>query len=337
MTSPYPGQKTAVNVVLGTMTFAAPGTSHARVTDLKDVEAIIDIFLSHGHRELDAARWYGYGTNEVYLGQIDWKSKGVLMETKLWPVSPEMSFIGDHSPANIRKFCQMSLDALKTDSLEMWYLHGPDRHNPYEDTLRAVNELYKEGKFKRFGISNYMSWEVAEICGICERNGWVKPSVYQGLYNAVHRAVEPELFPCLRKFGIAFYGFNPIGGGFFTGRYSNSTDEAESTSRFHGEGRTSVLYRKRYWQQPYFDGLNKISSAAEKYGLTMIEVALRWTMHHSLMKREFGDAVLIGASSVAHIEQNLEDLEKWPLPQEVVDALDGAWAGVKGIATNYFH
>ena len=91
----------------------------------------------------------------------------------------------------------------------MWYLHGPDRTTPYEETLRAVNELYKEGKFKRFGISNYMSWEVAEIVGICRANGWVQPTVYQGIYNAIQRKVEPELFPCLRKFGIAFYEFNP--------------------------------------------------------------------------------------------------------------------------------
>ncbi|CAK5276207.1 unnamed protein product [Mycena citricolor] len=317
MTTPYPGQKTAVNVVLGAMTFGAPGTLAARVSDLKDIEAIIDEFLSHGHREIDAARMYGDGTNEQYLGQIDWKSKGIMMETKLYPVSPETSHIGDHSPASIRKFCQMSLDALKTDTIEMCF--------------------YKEGKFKRFGISNYMSWEVAELCGICERNGWIKPTVYQGLYNAIHRSVEPELFPCLRKFGIAFYGFNPVGGGFFTGRYSNITDEADGTSRFHTGKGISNLYRKRYWQQAYFDGLNKISAAADKHGLTMIEVALRWTMHHSLMKREFGDAVLIGASSIAHIKQNLDDFEKGPLPEDVVDALDEAWAGVKGIATPYYH
>ena len=91
----------------------------------------------------------------------------------------------------------------------MWYLHGPDRSVPYEDTLRTVNELYKEGKFKRFGVSNYTAWEVAEIVGICRANGYVQPSVYQGIYNAIQRKVEPELLPCLRKFGIAFFAFNP--------------------------------------------------------------------------------------------------------------------------------
>ena len=122
----------------------------------------------------------------------------------------------------------------------MWYLHGPDRTTPYEETLRAVNELYKEGKFKRFGISNYMSWEVAEIVYICRQNGYIQPTAYQGIYNAIHRNVEPELFPCLRKFGISFYEFNPLGGGFFTGRYRSIDDQVEPGSRFDpskGQGR----------------------------------------------------------------------------------------------------
>lgn len=113
-----------------------------------------------------------------------------------------------------------------TRSLEMWYLHGPDRTVPYEETLRVVNDLYKEGYFKRFGISNYTAyvyvhqpifsylittqrWEVAEIVGICKANGYIQPTAYQGIYNAIHRSVEAELLPCLRKFGISFYEFNP--------------------------------------------------------------------------------------------------------------------------------
>ena len=87
----------------------------------------------------------------------------------------------------------------------MWYLHAPDRTTPYEVTLKAVNDLYREGKFKKFGISNYMayvyifadmtptdetyhlSWEVAEIVGICKANGYIQPTAYQGIYNAIHR------------------------------------------------------------------------------------------------------------------------------------------------------
>ena len=95
--------------------------------------------------------------------------------------------------------------------MEVFYLHGPDRSTLYEVALKTVNDLYKEGKFRRFGISNYQSyvmfptsifvltlimlqsWEVAEMVGICKANGWIQPTVYQGIYNAIHRYVPSEI------------------------------------------------------------------------------------------------------------------------------------------------
>ncbi|KAJ7171728.1 Aldo/keto reductase [Mycena crocata] len=332
-----PGQKSALNIVMGAMTFGAEGTEGARVSDLKDIEAILDVFLKHGHRELDTARVYCSGTSEDYLGKINWQEKGILMETKLYPVSPKIAVTGSHSPEDLREYLMMSLKALNADKLEMWYLHGPDRSVPYEVTMKAVNDLYKEGHFKRFGISNYMAWEVAEIVGICKQFGYIQPTAYQGIYNAIHRGVETELFPCLRKFGISFYEFNPLGGGFFTGRYNKVDDKPESGSRFDPERNQGKSYRTRYWNEPYFDALSTIRPVVEKHNLTMAEVALRWVSHHSLMKREHGDSVLIGASSLNHIEQNLIDLEKGPLPEEVLKALDEAWIHVKPHASNYYH
>ncbi|KAJ7058492.1 Aldo/keto reductase [Mycena amicta] len=335
----YPGQKSALNVVMGAMTFGYPGTNAVRVSEPKDIEAILDVFLSHGHRELDTARYYGSGTSEKALGDLDWQKKGIVMQTKLYPMHmPQYaSIIGPHTPEGLRKYLAMSLESLKTDTLDIFYLHGPDRQVPYEVTLKTVDELYKEGKFKRFGISNFMSWEVAEVVSICKANGYIQPTVYQGLYNSIHRGVEPELFPCLRKFGISFYAFNPLGGGFFTGRYTSMESVSEAGSRFDPEGQQGQSYRKRYWNEPHFAALAKLQPVIEKHQLTMAEVALRWMSHHSLLKREHGDAVIIGASSLAHIEQNLVDLEKGPLPEDVVEALNEAWLSVKGCASNYFH
>ncbi|KII89017.1 hypothetical protein PLICRDRAFT_139183 [Plicaturopsis crispa FD-325 SS-3] len=337
-----PEQKSALNVVMGAMTFGQEGKEGARVHDVKEIEAILDVFQAHGHDEVDTARVYCGGTCEEWLGKIDWKKRGLKMETKLYPSVAFRALASDaisHSPEDLRKYLQISLKALKTEDqpLEMWYLHGPDRSTPYEVTLKAVNDLYKEGHFKRFGISNYMSWEVAEIVGICKANGYIQPTAYQGIYNAVHRGVEPELFPCLRKFGIAFYEFNPLGGGFFTGRYNSLDDAVEAGSRFDPAKVQGKSYRNRYWNEPYFKALASIRAVAEAHGLTMSEIALRWVSHHSLMKREAGDAILIGASSLKHIEQNLVDLEKGPLPEDVVKALDDAWLSVKPYAANYFH
>ncbi|KAI0728814.1 Aldo/keto reductase [Fomitopsis betulina] len=338
-----PQQKSTLNIVMGAMTFGEEGKEGARVNNLKDVEAILDVFQAHGHTEVDTARTYTGGTSEEYLGKIDWRGRGLKIETKLYPnvsnkrlQNPARSMIS-HSPEDLRKHLEASMKALNTDQLEMWYLHGPDRTTPYEVTLKAVNDLYKEGKFRRFGISNYMAWEVAEIVQICRANGYIQPTAYQGIYNAIHRKVEPELFPCLRKYGISFYEFNPLGGGFFTGRYNSLDQGVEPGSRFDptkGQGRN---YRARYWNEPYFNAIASIQKVAEAHNLTMAEIALRWISHHSLMRREEGDAVIIGASSLDHIEQNMIDLEKGPLSEEVVRALDVAWLSVSPYATNYFH
>ncbi|KAH9483768.1 Aldo-keto reductase [Psilocybe cubensis] len=239
-------------------------------------------------------------------------------------------------PQGLRKHLLKSLSALNVSSLEMWYLHAPDHTVPYEITFKAVNDLYNEGYFKRLGISNYASWEVAEIVGICKANGYVQPTAYQGIYNAIHRAVEPELLPCLRKFGISFYEFNPLAGGFFTGRYSSIDDTPELGSRFDPDRTQGKNYRNRYWNEPYFKALASIRVVAEKHNLTLTEVALRWISHHSLLKKDKGDAVLIGASSLKHIKENLVDLEKGPLPEDVVKALDDAWNIVQPYATRYF-
>ncbi|KAI5124485.1 hypothetical protein M0805_003012 [Coniferiporia weirii] len=337
------GQKSTLNIVMGAMTFGEAGKEGARVHDLKDVEAILDVFQAHGHYEIDTARNYSGGTSEEYLGKINWQERGLKLDTKLYPNASNARLrasgreLISHRPEDLRKYLQIQLKALNTDKLEMWYLHGPDRTTPYDVTMKAINDLYNEGYFKRFGISNFAAWEVAEIVTVCMERGYIQPTAYQGLYNAIHRGVEPELFPCMRKYGISFYEFNPLGGGFFTGRYNNLTEEVEAGARFDPTKGQGQNYRKRYWNEPHFKALEIIRNASEKAGLTMAEVALRWVSHHSLMKRENGDSILIGASSLNHIEQNLIDLEKGPLPDEVVKALDEAWLVVKASATNYFH
>ena len=97
------------------------------------------------------------------------------MGTELYP-KPKYT----HSPRDVRRGLIDSLEALKTEKVDMFYRHGPDRTVPFEETLRAVNELYKEGYFNRFGISNFLSYEIAKIYEICEEDGWIKPTVYQG-------------------------------------------------------------------------------------------------------------------------------------------------------------
>jgi aflatoxin B1 aldehyde reductase len=130
---------------------------------------------------------------------------------------------------------------------------------------------------------------------------------------------------------------NPLGGGFFTGRYRDLNSQNEPGSRFDPNTAQGKMYRQRYWNEQYFQALEIVEKAAKEAGLTLGECALRWMSHHSQMKKEHGDSVIIGASSVKHLEENLNDLEKGPLPDSIVEAMDQAWKTVAADNVKYWH
>ncbi|KAI1124074.1 aldo/keto reductase [Nemania abortiva] len=317
-----------MKVVCGTMSFGAANTRGSpQVNTVEQATTVLEVFQRHGHDELDSARAYGEGTTEQLLGELKWQDRGLKMATKLYPSAGHPMEKGrgyTHAPEDIRRGLLDSLAALKADKIEMFYLHGPDRKHSYEETLRAVNELHVEGYFNRFGISNYMAWEVAQMCEICERHGWIKPTAYEGHYHALQRRVADELFPCLRHYGIAFYVYSPLASGFLTGRYTRDRP-------------VENLHLRMLWNEGYYDALDIIQPVAEKLGLTIAEMALRWLVHHSELKPELSDAIILGAGSVANLESNLTDLEKGPLPTDAVKALDDAWLVCKAHAPKYWY
>ncbi|KAH0421764.1 aldo/keto reductase [Colletotrichum camelliae] len=331
--------RTAIPVVFGAMTIGSPTISGLKVTTVEDVNNILDLFQSRGHNEIDTARLYGGGTTESYLAEAKWEERGIVMGTKLYPNSKTSGATGPLSytlrAADVRRGLLDSLKALNTTKIDLWYLHGPDRETPLEETLCEVNKLHEEGHFNRFGISNFMSWEVAKIWELCDRNGWIKPTAYQGAYNALHRGVELELLPCLRHYNIALYEFQPLAAGFLTSRQRRN--DFQEGSRFNSKQALSAMYRSRYGSDTAFDALEIIQSAATKHGLSVAECAFRWLSHHSALDKEKGDKIIIGASNLKQLEENLDDLEKGPLPEDVVKAMEEAWLVYKAVVPKYFH
>ncbi|KAI9445604.1 NADP-dependent oxidoreductase domain-containing protein, partial [Lactarius indigo] len=114
-----------------------------------------------------------------------------------------------HSAARLKELVQESVIALNGVKIRTLYLHKPDRSVPFAETVGAIDELHKQGTFESFGLSNYPSWRWV-IATICRLNGYVAPTVYQGIYNFIDRVNEAELFPCLRRFGIRFAAFSPL-------------------------------------------------------------------------------------------------------------------------------
>ncbi|KAF9152002.1 hypothetical protein BGX21_005245 [Mortierella sp. AD011] len=316
-------------IILGTMTFGLDSTSEAsstvRVRGVENIKPFLDTFRAHGHNELDTARIYCGGDTETALGQLPLESFKVA--TKVWPTAPK-----SHDYEHLSKTLRESLTALKAQKIDIFYLHAPDYTTPFVETVKAVNELYREGLFERFGLSNYAAWQVTLIHQLCKQNGYVLPTVYQGMYNAITRDVVRELLPCLKALNIAFYAYNPIAGGLLSGKYNFEKDV--EGGRFDLNTGFGKIYRQRYWNTLFFDSVKATEKISKEHNLTVIETALRWMVHHSDLGPD--DGIIIGASSMGHLEGNLKDLEKGPLPQEVVNALDEAWEHVKVACPSYF-
>jgi aflatoxin B1 aldehyde reductase len=191
----------------------------------------------------------------------------------------------------------------------------------------------------RFGLSNFTAFEVAEIVMTCQHHGWVRPTVYQAMYNAITRGIESELVPACRRYGLDIVVYNPLAGGLFSGKIK-SKDMVPAEGRYSDKVSMGRMYRDRYFRDSTFRALQTVERAVEKAGLSMIETALRWVVHHSALRVTDGggnDGVIIGVSSVQQLDQNLTDLEKGPLPEEVVQALDEAWAISKVDTVPYWH
>lgn len=170
----------------------------------EQVTAFLDLCYDRGYRCLDTARVYSPGapgTSEPRLGAVHAGDRFVI-DTKVWSNEP-----GTHSAARIAASVQEQLEALQVPKVHIEYLHMPDRSVPFVETLGALDREYRAGKFEKLGISNYSPEEVREIVAICDKHGFVRPSVYQGNYNAITRGFESALFPILREFGISFYAY----------------------------------------------------------------------------------------------------------------------------------
>jgi len=322
------------------MTFGGEGKEQSRVHDLDTCQKILDIVKKHGSHELDSARMYGEGTCEEYLAKLKVEDQGFKIATKNYPSARGIK-MGNvhgwtHGKQDIHDCLDKSLKTLGVDSVDLYYLHAPDRETPFEETFEALDKEHKAGKFQRLGLSNYRHDEVETICELCKSKGWVMPSVYQGVYNAITRQAEADLLPVLRKYNMSLFIFNPLAGGFATGAYENKDSDAEG-KRFDPKRRQGQMYRSRYFQDHYFEALKTLKPVVEKHNLTLAETMLRWLNHHSKLSPDFGDRIIIGASSTNHIEQNLIDLEKGPLDDEVVTAIDRAWDIVSPHVFNYYH
>ena len=310
-----------MKIILGTMNFGPQ-------LDLDASRNMVENFLNTGNAELDTAYVYNGGVTEEYLGSIlpSLKNDSYYIATKVHP-----RITGRLDKETILMEFNESLKRMNRDSVDLLYFHFPDGKTPIDEALETIAELKEQGKIKELGLSNYPAWQVVDIWNKCDKYGCPKPTVYQGMYNALCRNVELELFPAIRSLGMRFYAFNPLAGGLLTGKHQHFEDNPQP-------GRFARLksYRDRYWKHSYFDALEQIKHVCEKENIPMVEAAYRWLVNHSMMRSEQSDGILLGASRIEQMEQNMIAAQKGVLPQSILDAMDAAWEIAKPDSPAYF-
>lgn len=309
-----------VNIVLGTMTFGESVFA-------PEVEGFINTFFDLGYDEFDTAFVYNEGNCERLLGDVLPKLDKIFRIAS--KINPRISGKLDGEAAY--KQVNESLERLGLDCVDIEYLHFPDPATPVESVLEALSILYDQGKFKELGLSNFPAWMVADVWNKCDKYGWVKPTVFQGVYNPLTRKAEIELNACLNHYGMRFYAYNPMAGGLLTGRYGQFEEEPTDGRFTHRPN-----YQGRYWKKNFFEAVDVIKSASERYDITTIEATYRWLAYHSMLNGERGDAILIGASKLEHMKQNISSIKEGPLPADIVDAFETAWEISRVDSPEYF-
>lgn len=307
--------------VLGTMTFGD-------TVDEPTVRTILDAALDAGVTGVDTANVYAAGESERILGRaLAGRRDRVVLATK---AGLPHSDIGDDAPlssAALRRCLTGSLTRLQVESVDIFYLHQPDRRTPLGETLEAVAALHREGKLRTLGVSNYAAWQIEQIDRLAGEVGCPRPVVAQQVYNLLARRLEDEYAEYAVTSGISTLVFNPLAGGLLTGAYR--FEDRPSEGRF-GHSLVAPMYQQRYWQPQLFEAVERLSKVAAAAGLNVVELALRWLVNRPVVR-----GILLGGSSLEHFQANLKALAAGPLPAEVVDACDDATEPLRGVMPAY--
>lgn len=221
-----------------------------------------------------------------------------------------------------------SLEKMHIDHIETFFLHSPDPATALEETLEAIQELYKERKFERFGLSNFNTDEVRRVHDICTAQGYVLPTVIQGNYSAVARHVEQDFFSLIRELKMSFWVYSPLAGGFLA-KTSEYFRNPVNEGRWNPDTTVGKLYNHLYNKPHLVAALDTWGDAADKANCSRAALAYRWVKYHSCIDAAQGDCIIMGASTVDQVRETLECLNDGPLPSAVVQMIDGIWETVK--------
>jgi aryl-alcohol dehydrogenase-like predicted oxidoreductase len=295
---------------LGAMTF---GEDWGWGASVADSESILARFLERGGNFLDTANVYTKGHSETIIGDFVAADKSrrdrIVLATKffgnMYPGDPNGGGAGRKA---IMAACEQSLRRLRTDYIDLYWMHAWDRFTPIEETMRALDDLVQSGKVRYIGFSDTPAWKVAQAQVIASFRGWAPLVALQIEYSLLERTVEGELMPMAHELGLGVTPWSPLRGGALSGKYTR--DNAHSQKADRGERVTLYLNEKGY---AIIDELIRI---ARELNTNPAAVALAW-----VQRRPGVASTIIGARRLEQLDQNLAALDLTLAPEQIA-ALD---------------
>jgi aryl-alcohol dehydrogenase-like predicted oxidoreductase len=247
----------------------------------------------------DCADAYGKGRAEEILGDLIAGERDlVIVTSKCFTALSNDANAGGSSRRHISLAVEASLRRLKTDRLDVLFIHKLDAATPLEETLRGLEDVVRAGKAVYVGASNYAAWQIAKGLGISERRGWTRFDVIQPMYNLVKRQAEVEILPLAEEDGLGVITYGPVAGGLLTGKYR--WDDRTVSGRIAD----NRAYRARYREKWAYDTAAAFADFAKSAGYHPVSLAVAWAAAHPAVT-----APIIGARSAEQLKDSLEALD----------------------------
>jgi aryl-alcohol dehydrogenase-like predicted oxidoreductase len=317
--SPMPKRQTNAPpaLALGAMNFG-------KRTSPEESERIVRRALERGIALFDTANSYNGGESERILGRALGRDRErVVLSTKVG-LGPDPARREGLSHEAIRRAIVGSLERLGVDSVDLYYLHVPDRSTPIEESLDGIRELVGSGRVRSWAVSNYASWEIFEMNLLARERGLEPPTAAQLLYNAMHRQLDVEFFAFARRYPIHTSVYNILAGGLLTGQHDPDREPAKG-SRFD----QNPMYQKRYWTKAMFERVQALRAIAAEEGRSLVELAYAF-----VASKLDVDSILLGPATVEQLDQAI-DAVALSLSAEASARLDELAREWSGTDTNY--
>jgi aryl-alcohol dehydrogenase-like predicted oxidoreductase len=289
-------------LALGTMTF---GLGMGWGSDDDEAARMLDLYIDRGGNFLDTANFYGKGGSESLIGKLlEGRREPMVIATKysLAMRPGDANAAGNHR-RNMVRAVEDSLRRLRTDYIDLLYLHVWDFHTPVEEILRGFDDLVRAGKILYAGISDTPAWQVSRMQAIAELRGWAPLIALQIPYSLAERTVERDLIPMAATMGLGVLPWSPLAGGALSGKYSR----ADLTAPIAGnpnDSRKGINIASGRLSERTIDIAEVVVTVAGELGCTPSQVALAWTLLNPAVT-----APLIGARTAAQLEDNLAALD----------------------------